>query len=177
MCEIARNSVLQSGWEMKIKKRWLGEHVHFSGPHGNDIHKSNVPNIRLAHRYNTLMEERLMVLSSLRAMHNQAEADANQIIETEASIGSPKRMHLPVEPMLEHVIRSSPNFMMGSPSLNSFPNDKDIPTLKLSGSLGDKPPITSFPGVSILAERLGRDRYNSVLDAGFDEADADDMWD
>ena len=24
MCEIARNSVLQSGFEMQMKKRWLG---------------------------------------------------------------------------------------------------------------------------------------------------------
>ena len=24
MCELARNSILQSGWELKIKKQWLG---------------------------------------------------------------------------------------------------------------------------------------------------------
>jgi hypothetical protein len=158
MCEIARNSVLQSGWEMKIKKRWLGDKIDYNGPHGNDIHKSNVPNIRIAYRYQTLMEERLMVLSSLRAMEPKEEP----------VIGSPNRMALPVEPMLEHVIRRSPSFLAGSP------REKDIPPppLSLSGSIEK-----SFPGVSILAERLGRDRYNSVLDAGFDDADADEMWD
>jgi AMP deaminase len=24
MCELARNSIMQSGWELKIKKQWLG---------------------------------------------------------------------------------------------------------------------------------------------------------
>ncbi|KAJ3162014.1 AMP deaminase [Geranomyces michiganensis] len=64
MCEIARNSCLQGGWEMQIKKHWLGEQCNFHGPAGNDIQKTNVPNIRLAYRYQTLMEERYMVLGS-----------------------------------------------------------------------------------------------------------------
>ncbi|KAI9002405.1 hypothetical protein BC832DRAFT_593705 [Gaertneriomyces semiglobifer] len=64
MCEIARHSVLQSGWEMKIKKHWLGDNCNYHGPAGNAIHKTNVPNIRLAYRYQTLMEERYMVLGS-----------------------------------------------------------------------------------------------------------------
>ncbi|KAJ3171651.1 AMP deaminase [Geranomyces variabilis] len=64
MCEIARNSCLQSGWEMQIKKHWLGEQCNFHGPAGNAIQKTNVPNIRLAYRYQTLMEERYMVLGS-----------------------------------------------------------------------------------------------------------------
>ncbi|KAJ3036060.1 AMP deaminase [Rhizophlyctis rosea] len=65
MCEIARNSVLQSGWELSIKKRWLGENCNVHGPAGNHIEKSNVPNLRLTYRYQTLMEERYMVLGSL----------------------------------------------------------------------------------------------------------------
>ncbi|KAJ3037994.1 AMP deaminase [Rhizophlyctis rosea] len=65
MCEIARNSVLQSGWELSIKQRWLGEDCNVHGPAGNHIEKSNVPNIRLTYRYQTLMEERYMVLGSL----------------------------------------------------------------------------------------------------------------
>jgi AMP deaminase len=35
MCEIARNSVLQSGFEMQIKKHWLGENCMIAGPAGN----------------------------------------------------------------------------------------------------------------------------------------------
>ncbi len=46
MCEVARNSVLQSGWEATIKKRWIGSDFHLPGESGNDIDKTNVPNSR-----------------------------------------------------------------------------------------------------------------------------------
>ncbi len=39
MCELARNSVLQSGWEMQVKKHWLGKTYYLPGPLGNDIDK------------------------------------------------------------------------------------------------------------------------------------------
>lgn len=45
--EIARNSVLQSGWEMRFKKHFLGEHL-------NDPTMTNVPIIRLKYREETL---------------------------------------------------------------------------------------------------------------------------
>lgn len=38
MCEIARNSVLQSGYEMQIKKHWLGENCMIAGPAGNGFY-------------------------------------------------------------------------------------------------------------------------------------------
>lgn len=43
MCELARNSVLQSGWEMEIKRHWLGPDFQLPGPRGNVVAKSNVP--------------------------------------------------------------------------------------------------------------------------------------
>lgn len=39
MCELARNSVLQSGWEMQVKKHWLGKKWYLPGVAGNDIDK------------------------------------------------------------------------------------------------------------------------------------------
>lgn len=57
MCELARNSVVQSGWEMQVKKHWIGNKWYLPGSAGNDIHKTNVPNIRLAYRHATLVEE------------------------------------------------------------------------------------------------------------------------
>lgn len=57
MCELARNSVLQSGWEMEIKRHWLGTHFFRPGPEGNDVSKTNVPNIRLQYRNETLKQE------------------------------------------------------------------------------------------------------------------------
>lgn len=49
-CEIARNSVLQSGWERKFK-------LHFLGKDYSDIRETNVPLIRLLYRKETLADE------------------------------------------------------------------------------------------------------------------------
>ncbi|KAI3654442.1 hypothetical protein MP228_001161 [Amoeboaphelidium protococcarum] len=61
MCELARNSVLHSGWENKAKCKWLGDNYAKDGVEGNDIHKTNVPNIRVEYRHQTLMEERQFI--------------------------------------------------------------------------------------------------------------------
>ncbi|PLW53315.1 hypothetical protein PCANC_06199 [Puccinia coronata f. sp. avenae] len=61
MCELARNSVIQSGFEMAIKRHWLGTEWYKSSVEGNVIHKTNVPDGRLAFRHSTLTEERAMV--------------------------------------------------------------------------------------------------------------------
>jgi hypothetical protein len=60
MCEIAQSSVMQSGYELSIKQHWLGDQCLDR----NDIHKSNVPNIRVNYRQQTLREERNMVFES-----------------------------------------------------------------------------------------------------------------
>lgn len=39
LCELARNSVIQSGFEMQIKRHWLGHHWYLPGAAGNDINK------------------------------------------------------------------------------------------------------------------------------------------
>eukprot|EP00178_Gracilaria_changii_P004422 TRINITY_DN170_c0_g1_i1.p1 TRINITY_DN170_c0_g1~~TRINITY_DN170_c0_g1_i1.p1 ORF type:complete len:761 (-),score=98.70 TRINITY_DN170_c0_g1_i1:4646-6703(-) len=57
LCELARNSVLQSGFEPCVKASWLGATWYLSGQAGNDISKTNVPSIRLCYRYETLLEE------------------------------------------------------------------------------------------------------------------------
>ena len=59
-CEIARNSVLQSGWDKKYK-------LHFLGKDFRDIRETNVPSIRLLYREETLRSE-LDALS--RYMHS-----------------------------------------------------------------------------------------------------------
>ena len=61
MCELARNSCLQSGFEMEVKRHWLGPNWFLPGVEGNEIHKSNVPNIRIDYRQTTLLEEMAMV--------------------------------------------------------------------------------------------------------------------
>lgn len=66
LAELARNSVIQSGFEMEVKRHWLGQEWYLPGAAGNDIHKTNVPNLRLAYRHRTLVEE----LSMIRAQHS-----------------------------------------------------------------------------------------------------------
>ncbi|KAK4483781.1 hypothetical protein RD792_010985 [Penstemon davidsonii] len=50
LCEIARNSVYQSGFSHALKSHWIGKEYFKRGPDGNDIHKTNVPHIRLEFR-------------------------------------------------------------------------------------------------------------------------------
>ena len=57
MCELAHHSVIQSGFEHELKQRWLGPDYHLSGVSGNNVAKSNVPNIREKFRHDTLVQE------------------------------------------------------------------------------------------------------------------------
>jgi AMP deaminase len=57
MCEIARNSCIASGFELEIKKKWLGDNCDLPGPLGNNIEKTNVPNRRIGFRYEQLRHE------------------------------------------------------------------------------------------------------------------------
>ncbi|KAF9591337.1 hypothetical protein IFM89_003960 [Coptis chinensis] len=50
LCEIARNSVYQSGFSHALKSHWIGKSYYNKGPDGNDIHKTNVPHIRVEFR-------------------------------------------------------------------------------------------------------------------------------
>lgn len=58
MCEIARNSVLQSGFEDCLKRAWIGKQYREEGAKGNDITKTNVPNRRFQFRHSLLSMER-----------------------------------------------------------------------------------------------------------------------
>ncbi|KAK1437776.1 hypothetical protein QVD17_03574 [Tagetes erecta] len=57
LCEIARNSVYQSGFSHAAKAHWLGSKYYKRGPEGNDIQKTNVPRMRIAFRHQTWTEE------------------------------------------------------------------------------------------------------------------------
>ncbi|KAJ5609900.1 hypothetical protein N7528_009166 [Penicillium herquei] len=57
MCELAKHSVEQSGFELSLKKRWLGSNYSLPGLSGNNVAKSNVPDIREAFRHETLQAE------------------------------------------------------------------------------------------------------------------------
>jgi len=65
LCEIARNSVQQSAWEHNFKLHWLGTNYWLSGPIGNKVSKTNVPQLRLLYRHETLVDEHLFILKCL----------------------------------------------------------------------------------------------------------------
>ncbi|MCJ8734744.1 hypothetical protein PDJAM_G00238840 [Pangasius djambal] len=66
MCEIARNSVLQSGLSHEEKVRFLGDNYLKEGPEGNDIRKTNVAQIRMAYRYETLCYELNLIKEGIK---------------------------------------------------------------------------------------------------------------
>lgn len=60
LCEMARNSVLQSGFDEQIKAKWLGtDNFGFE----NDPAHTNLPDIRMSYRRRLLSEELRMVCS------------------------------------------------------------------------------------------------------------------
>ncbi|KAJ8645065.1 hypothetical protein MRB53_006813 [Persea americana] len=63
LCEIARNSLYQSGFPHAAKSHWLGNKYFKRGPEGNDIQKTNVPLLRIAFRHETWREEMQYVYS------------------------------------------------------------------------------------------------------------------
>ncbi|KAJ8723635.1 hypothetical protein PYW07_007615 [Mythimna separata] len=57
MCELARNSVIMSGFPHEMKQHWLGAEYQREGTEGNDITHTNVPDVRISFRHETLMDE------------------------------------------------------------------------------------------------------------------------
>lgn len=57
MCELALHSVNQSGFEHQLKQRWLGPDYKLPGVKGNDVEKSNVPDIREKFRHEALLQQ------------------------------------------------------------------------------------------------------------------------
>ena len=47
LAELARNSVIQSGFEMEVKRHWLGQHWYLPGDAGNEINKVRVASLSL----------------------------------------------------------------------------------------------------------------------------------
>ncbi|KAJ0173440.1 hypothetical protein K1T71_010589 [Dendrolimus kikuchii] len=57
MCELARNSVIMSGFPHEMKQYWLGGEYLREGPEGNDITRTNIPDVRISFRHETLLDE------------------------------------------------------------------------------------------------------------------------
>ncbi|KAM3175873.1 AMP deaminase 2 [Hymenolepis weldensis] len=73
MCELARNSVLISGFPDVVKSHWLGLNYwrEEEGVASNDITRTNLPNIRVAYRHETLTNElHLLIRAALDVCRN-----------------------------------------------------------------------------------------------------------
>lgn len=87
MYELARNSVLMSGFPHARKEAWLGPLFQLSSVASNDVDKSNVPMTRCAFRYEVYFEEinylqaRSTVYIVNRAMQSSEEEDLH-ILDT-----------------------------------------------------------------------------------------------
>ncbi|EHA57906.1 AMP deaminase 2 [Pyricularia oryzae 70-15] len=86
MCELAKNSVKQSGYEQSVKEQWLGANFDQPGAKGNTMAKTNVPDRREEFRYQTLLEEQQMVAKyaayTLDANGNLAQSDTQSVRPT-----------------------------------------------------------------------------------------------
>ncbi|XP_023322406.1 AMP deaminase 2 isoform X2 [Eurytemora carolleeae] len=65
MCELARNSVITSGFSHHVKQHWLGPNYTREGVAGNDMTRTNVPDIRVSYRSETLMAELSNIFNSV----------------------------------------------------------------------------------------------------------------
>ncbi|KAI9889161.1 MAG: AMP deaminase [Vezdaea aestivalis] len=69
MCELARNSVLQSGFEHSLKQHWLGPNYQLFGSAGNHPQKTNVPPLRASYREEALLNEFNLQAPPVRFLH------------------------------------------------------------------------------------------------------------
>jgi AMP deaminase len=80
-CEIARNSVLQSGYSDQEKLHWLGSLDRWR----NDILKTNVPNIRVRFRNKTWLEEWLVLKGESEVMDSLIQFTTQNLLSSPLS--------------------------------------------------------------------------------------------
>jgi AMP deaminase len=68
MCELARNSVTTSGFSHDAKQHWLGPNYTRDGVAGNDMTRTNVPDIRVAYRWETIYDELSNIFRSVEQL-------------------------------------------------------------------------------------------------------------
>ena len=86
------------------------------------------------------------------------------------------------ELLLEHVFKATPDFYGVKRFSSSTGADVVMPMSNLNiggaamGAAGDPMTRASFPGVSLLAERLAIEEITSLLDQNYKGFDGDDIW-
>ncbi|KAK9640893.1 AMP deaminase, variant 2 [Aspergillus fumigatus] len=93
MCELAKHSVEQSGFELSLKKRWLGANCSLRGVAGNNVAKSNVPDIREQFRHETLLGE-LALIEQYSDRHIDCPTRRPIVPATGSQLEAPSRISL-----------------------------------------------------------------------------------
>nr|XP_002121216.3 AMP deaminase 2 isoform X1 [Ciona intestinalis] len=75
MCELARNSITMSAFPHEVKQYWLGPRYRDEGAHGNDIRRTNVPDIRVSYRHETLEAELALILGTAHAQNTKSSSE------------------------------------------------------------------------------------------------------
>ncbi|KKY14957.1 putative amp deaminase [Phaeomoniella chlamydospora] len=92
MCELAKHSVDQSGFELQLKQRWLGRLCHLPGVLGNDVAKCNVPDIREAFRHETLVAEHAFIAKYTNDLSHLARLNPIFADGSNAEVSNDKRL-------------------------------------------------------------------------------------
>jgi AMP deaminase len=71
MCELARNSVIMSGFKTSVKQHWLGANYKKEGMKGNDMKRTNIPDIRVAFRYETFVNELKLLCDAINQKNSE----------------------------------------------------------------------------------------------------------
>ena len=66
LCEVARNSVLNSDFPHDDKQHWVSDTYWLEGTRGNDIQRTNVPNLRIQFRHDVLEAEKAIIARGVR---------------------------------------------------------------------------------------------------------------
>lgn len=77
LCEVARNSVVHSGFPPRLKMHWIHTEYWRLGPEGNNIQKTNVPALRMIFRRDCLLGE--LGLLSAGSMAHAARLRAKEL--------------------------------------------------------------------------------------------------
>ncbi|XP_032936160.1 AMP deaminase 2-like [Catharus ustulatus] len=55
-------------WDIRgVKSYWLGPNYLKEGPEGNDIRRTNVPDIRVSYRFETLCQELTLITQAVQS--------------------------------------------------------------------------------------------------------------
>ncbi|WVF70619.1 AMP deaminase [Kwoniella sp. CBS 6097] len=164
MCELARNSVLQSGWEMQVKRHWIGQKWYLPGASGNDIHKTNVPTIRLAYRHSTLLEE----LALIHHGKHSPSATPTHLKTTSSQVPAPVTAQQQTHTQPQPQAQPSAQTISTRPGMTTHPSDVAAAAMSMTNSsvYGEganhaiKPHLVG--GVGTLDERSKRKSFSNL---------------